>query len=66
MKTESIPRPVIELQEVGMGYGPPSSRTEVLKDTNLKIWPNEFVAIIGFSGSGKSTLVSHGWFTKPR
>ena len=58
MKTESIPRPVIELQEVGMGYGPPSSRTEVLKDTNLKIWPNEFVAIIGFSGSGKSTLVS--------
>lgn len=58
MSTTHIERPVLELQDVSLGYGPPSSRTEVLANTNLKIWPNEFVAIIGFSGSGKSTLVS--------
>jgi len=55
---EFIPRPIIELQKVSVGFGPASARTEVLKDVSLKIEENEFLAIIGFSGSGKSTLIS--------
>ncbi|MEO1235833.1 MAG: ABC transporter ATP-binding protein [Planctomycetota bacterium] len=48
----------LELNNVNKGFGPPSSRYEVLRDVNLAIEENEFVAVIGFSGSGKSTLVS--------
>ena len=50
--------PYLQLQNVSKGYGPASNRYEVLKDVNLSIEENEFVAVIGFSGSGKSTLMS--------
>lgn len=49
---------IIELENVSIGFGPESNRTEVLRDVNLKVQNNEFVSIIGFSGSGKSTLIS--------
>ena len=48
----------IELENVSIGFGPPSNRYEVLQDVNLKVKENEFVSIIGFSGSGKSTLMN--------
>jgi nitrate/nitrite transport system ATP-binding protein len=49
---------LLELQGVCKGYGRNGSRTEVLRDINLEIAPNEFVAIVGYSGSGKTTLMS--------
>ncbi len=48
----------LELKNVDIGFGPPSSRIEVLHDINLSVKEKEFVAIIGFSGAGKSTLMS--------
>lgn len=48
----------IEMKDVSIHYGPSSDRTQVLKDVNLSIEKNEFIAIVGFSGSGKSTLIN--------
>ena len=50
--------PYIELNDVCVGFGPQSDRTEVLHNVNLSVERNEFVAVIGFSGSGKSTLMA--------
>lgn len=48
----------MEVDNVDVGFGPPSQRVEVLDKINLQVKQNEFVAIIGFSGSGKSTLMN--------
>src|SRR5258706_6661725 len=50
--------PFLELKNVTKGFGPPSSRTEVLHDINLSVEHGEFVAIVGYSGAGKTTLLS--------
>jgi len=47
----------LELHNVNLGFGPASSRTEVLQNVNLSVKQNEFVAIIGYSGSGKASRV---------
>jgi macrolide transport system ATP-binding/permease protein len=50
--------PVIELREVTKTYFNGDLATEVLHGVDLKIYPGEFVAIMGASGSGKSTMMN--------
>ena len=58
MSEVTTENPFLELDGVAIGFGPEKTRTDILRDVNLEVGENEFVAIIGFSGSGKSTLVS--------
>lgn len=48
----------IELNNVSVGFGSGSNRTEVLEDVNLHVEEGEFIAILGYSGTGKSTLMN--------
>lgn len=48
----------LELQNVSKGFGPRTSRNEVLRDINLSMAKGEFVAIVGYSGAGKTTFIN--------
>ncbi|MEO6079711.1 MAG: MacB family efflux pump subunit [Steroidobacteraceae bacterium] len=50
--------PVIELRGVTKTYFNGDLATEVLHGIDLKIYPGEFLAIMGASGSGKSTMMN--------
>src|SRR5213593_4084501 len=45
--------PLVELVEVSSSYG----TTPALQNVSLKIWPGQFVAIVGPNGGGKTTLL---------
>ena len=46
-------QPLIELLDVKKSFGP----VDVLKGTNLKIYPGRVTALVGDNGAGKSTLI---------
>ena len=53
----SPPRPLIEIDRVGMVYRAESGPVEALREISLVVGEGEFVAVVGPSGCGKSTLM---------
>ncbi|MBD3168025.1 MAG: ATP-binding cassette domain-containing protein [candidate division Zixibacteria bacterium] len=50
--------PLIQMQELNKKYNSGKVSVEALKDINVDVEENEFIAIVGPSGSGKSTLMN--------
>ena len=48
---------LLEVKNVSKIYGKGETKVEALKNINITINKNEFIAIVGPSGSGKSTLL---------
>jgi putative ABC transport system ATP-binding protein len=51
-------RPLIDIRNMNKIYKMGEIELKALNDISIKIYPREFVAIIGPSGSGKSTLMN--------
>jgi ATP-binding cassette, subfamily F, member 3 len=48
-----LPRPLIDLERVGVGYG----ERQVLRGVSLDVSPGDRIGILGRNGAGKSTLM---------
>ncbi|MES2565078.1 MAG: MacB family efflux pump subunit [Pseudomonadota bacterium] len=57
-EAKALDVPLIELEGVTKTYRNGDLAVEVLHGIDVKIYPGEFVAIVGQSGSGKSTLMN--------
>ncbi len=58
LETTAPPLPIVETSDVEKYYiQPEGNRIEVIAPTNLAIYPEKILALLGPSGSGKSTLL---------
>lgn len=57
-KNQEEKKPLIELRNIHKVYGTGSIAFHALRGINLKIYPGDFVAVMGASGSGKSTCLN--------
>lgn len=58
MSMPTATNPIIEFNAVTKTYGMGEAQVDAIKDVNFKIYPGDFVAIMGPSGSGKSTAMN--------
>ncbi len=49
---------LMEGRDIRKIYETPAGGVEALRGVNIKIYPGEFIAVVGKSGAGKSTLVN--------
>jgi putative ABC transport system ATP-binding protein len=54
----NAPQPVIDLTQVTKVYGHGEGTVRALRGIDLRIFPGEFIAVMGPSGSGKSTCMN--------
>ncbi|GAE29764.1 ABC transporter ATP-binding protein [Halalkalibacter hemicellulosilyticus] len=58
MNQSTMPKTVLNAQDVYKSYGSKGSAQQVLQGVNLRVAKGEFVGIMGPSGSGKTTLLN--------